>query len=216
MLQHTTRDFHRIINHKNGGNSGFASAHHMRLASGSGASRPGRGSLPQHTTCGLHRNEHLRRRTSGSFASAHHMRLASGSISLSLEYKELCLSTPHAACIVPLAYAYRVSAALPQHTTCGLHRNIPVRMLICKRFASAHHMRLASSQRNDRGGAIGKLCLSTPHAACIDKIHRPNRAEDLCLSTPHAACIKMHLSPVRPCQTLPQHTTCGLHRLKDK
>ena len=167
MLQHTTRDFHRIINHKNGGNSGFASAHHMRLASqgvgGSGHARllclstPHAAciqiqhgpllvlhALPQHTTCGLHRAR---------------------ADTLITSYL-LCLSTPHAACIPKSLQGCGHPGPLPQHTTCGLHPPTLYPSISTFVFASAHHMRLASYREGARV-LSPVLCLSTPHAACI-------------------------------------------------
>ena len=140
--------------------------------------------LPQHTTCGLHRE--AERQDRGA---------------------DLCLSTPHAACIGMSILDDARRAALPQHTTCGLHPAPSACRWSTRSFASAHHMRLASFP-SLTPTAYPLLCLSTPHAACIEI------SPCECLSaTPHAACIQPAQRPWRgDRQALPQHTTCGLHR----
>jgi len=77
---------------------------------------------------------------------------------------------------------------LPQHTTYGLHRTGGSGFVKVENFASAHHIRAASALPSS-GTTRSKLCLSTPHTGCIGcrKAARNGR------------------------ETLPQHTTYGLH-----
>ena len=122
----------------------------------------------------------------------------------------LCLSTPHADCILPVRateaptstlpqHAPRrmhldvapVSAnasALPQHVLRGLHRNQLLLQLYNMGFASARPTRIASCDKVSLC-IFSTLCLSTSYADCIRARHR-------CQSNEAA---------------LPQHVLRGLH-----
>ena len=126
----------------------------------------------------------------------------------------LCLSTPHADCILPVRatkaptstlpqHAPRrmhldvapVSAnasALPQHVLRGLHRRSRCPTLLYPTFASARPTRIASPTSYDTEVQT-MLCLSTSYADCII-----------------AATLTLSQVP-----TLPQHVLRGLHRRKD-
>ena len=127
------------------------------------------------------------------------------------QYQPLCLSTPHAACIFRFTCGIVGPVTLPQHTTCGLHLQVPVEL-----------------------GADEGLCLSTPHAACIQRkrssgtwrnfasAHHMRLASAFAYIPPGMRCFAsahhMRLASFPPsgplCRSfaLPQHTTCGLHR----
>ena len=144
----------------------------------------------------------------------------------------LCLSTPHADCILPVRateaptstlpqHAPRrmhldvapVSAnasALPQHVLRGLHPSGRATGRSTATFASARPTRIASRSCMDFL-CPQLLCLSTSYADCIPRQFAIIWEMLLCLSTSYADCISSVVVRVQMREALPQHVLRGLH-----
>ena len=122
----------------------------------------------------------------------------------------LCLSTPHADCILPVRATEAPTSTLPQHAPRRMHLDVaPVSanasalpQHVLRGLHHLHHM----TRRY-------KLCFASARptriASRVDQQSSCTRR--LCLSTSYADCIRLAFAKARAKRALPQHVLRGLH-----